>query len=540
MSDSKQFVMNADGQVTDIFELEHGRLEREIIDLNETYHVLTNDAGETYVVKIEEKSRYYEWDLYAPNRSGTLWQSVREGYGNAIGAATLAYYGLTDAWAAAFDTAAQTASTATTSVSTPVSSSDDEAVSDADLSSGQTDLDDSVADDLHNASENLLHEAAENEGDETLEHLNGADDDGDDLTENHTNDTSFEETEVFVNEAGEIVAAQEQDDTVIVGGEVYVETHDDVYVARSGKILREYDAPDGQEYEYRTHTEGHFDLRDDGIYEVDDTASTETLLYSFSGLSSTDLQNHQVLQKSDDIVVDGLIVGMKIHDDDADDLIDNVLVALDGDDHLDAGDGDDWLFAEQGDDTAAGGQGDDNISGGDGDDVLTDSWGDDYIDAGSGDDVVLSFNGMDSITAGAGNDTVYGGRGDDTIAGGDGDDVILGDTRLAFSRGDDTISGGAGDDILQGGFGADVFVFAPTDIGADKIQRIADGSQDFELSIDRIDLTAFTDVSADNVTDFISTSVDGNAVFAKDDVSVEIIGVSETDLTVDHFLFLVV
>lgn len=153
---------------------------------------------------------------------------------------------------------------------------------------------------------------------------------------------------------------------------------------------------------------------------------------------------------------------------------------------------------------------------------------------------MLSFNGMDSITAGAGNDTVYGGRGDDTIAGGDGDDVILGDTRLAFSRGDDTISGGAGDDILQGGFGADVFVFAPTDIGADKIQRIEDGSQDFELSIDRIDLTAFTDVSADNVTDFISTSVDGNAVFAKDDVSVEIIGVSETDLTVDHFLFLVV
>lgn len=92
MSDSKQFVMNADGQVTDIFELEHGRLERETIDRNETYHVLTNDAGETYVVKIEEKSRYYEWDLYAPNRSGTLWQSVREGYGNAIGAATLAYY----------------------------------------------------------------------------------------------------------------------------------------------------------------------------------------------------------------------------------------------------------------------------------------------------------------------------------------------------------------------------------------------------------------------------------------------------------------
>lgn len=53
-----------------------------------------------------------------------------------------------------------------------------------------------------------------------------------------------------------------------------------------------------------------------------------------------------MLQKSDDIVVDGQIVGMKIHDDDADDLIDNVLVALDGDDHLDAGDGDDWLFAE--------------------------------------------------------------------------------------------------------------------------------------------------------------------------------------------------
>ena len=76
-----------------------------------------------------------------------------------------------------------------------------------------------------------------------------------------------------------------------------------------------------------------------------------------------------------------------------------------------------------------------------------------------------------------GADRLIGGAGNDTLEGGAGDDVIV---------------GGAGADTLYGGAGADIFVFASGD-GADEIK-------DFEVGIDKIDLsgagvTQFSDLS---------------------------------------------
>lgn len=75
----------------------------------------------------------------------------------------------------------------------------------------------------------------------------------------------------------------------------------------------------------------------------------------------------------------------------------------------------------------------------------------------------------DTLIGGTGNDTLDGGGGDDLLIGGDGDDLLIG------GRGHDTLDGGAGNDTLvfgpgdlaTGGAGADRFVVAALDSGAD-------------------------------------------------------------------------
>jgi Ca2+-binding RTX toxin-like protein len=77
-------------------------------------------------------------------------------------------------------------------------------------------------------------------------------------------------------------------------------------------------------------------------------------------------------------------------------------------------------------------------------------------------------SGADRISGGAEQSQIWGGDGDDTLNGGGGDDVLI---------------GGAGRDRLSGGAGADLFVGDVTE-GRDDIL-------DFELGVDRIDLSAW-------------------------------------------------
>ncbi len=123
----------------------------------------------------------------------------------------------------------------------------------------------------------------------------------------------------------------------------------------------------------------------------------------------------------------------------------------------------------------------DKLAGGDGDDTINAGGGMDQVHGGGGDDV---------IDGGAGRDKLYGEAGDDTLKGGAGNDVLKG------GDGDDTLEGGADGDWMQGGAGADTFVFAPgsaPSIGSDSIG-------DFTSGEDKIDLSAFSGVSFDDLT----------------------------------------
>ncbi len=83
-------------------------------------------------------------------------------------------------------------------------------------------------------------------------------------------------------------------------------------------------------------------------------------------------------------------------------------------------------------------------------------------------------------------DEIFGTVGRDTINGTSGDDVIWGDGQtdsLYGLDGDDRLIDGNGRDFLYGGAGADTFVFFK--------DGISDRIEDFELGIDRIDLSYF-------------------------------------------------
>lgn len=140
-----------------------------------------------------------------------------------------------------------------------------------------------------------------------------------------------------------------------------------------------------------------------------------------------------------------------------------------------------YSYGSRVDDVITGGAHDDVFSGWAGDDVLRGGGGDDQLDGdipGFGD---------------AGNDEIYGDAGSDTITGAGGNDILYGGSdadRLSGDDGDDTLIGGEGADELWGGSGADVFVFAPGDVGL--AYALRDKIEDFEVGIDRIDLSAFT------------------------------------------------
>ena len=110
--------------------------------------------------------------------------------------------------------------------------------------------------------------------------------------------------------------------------------------------------------------------------------------------------------------------------------------------------------------------------------------------AGQGDDMVFGNQANNRIYAGPGHDMVFGNDGDDQLWGRSGDDVLRGD------NGDDEIIGGPGHDLLIGGLGADTFVFSPRD------GNYADHIADFRHEQDKIDLTAFDDISSVTELDY--------------------------------------
>jgi Ca2+-binding RTX toxin-like protein len=218
----------------------------------------------------------------------------------------------------------------------------------------------------------------------------------------------------------------------------------------------------------------------------------------------------------------------------------------DDNDTLYGGEGDDDLYGEAGDDTLRGGEGHDSLYGGAGNDMLYGGGGEDLLEGGEGDDILYGGEGDDDLYGGANNDTLYGGAGRDNLYGGEGDDTLHGGTeadRLDGGEGDDTIHGGEGRDIIDGGADDDVLYggegndniwggsgsdvidggkgndnltgdnyIGPRSGSVDTFVFQADHGNDniemFKVGEDKIDLTAFTDITSfDDLT--ITSSAQG-------------------------------
>ncbi len=134
------------------------------------------------------------------------------------------------------------------------------------------------------------------------------------------------------------------------------------------------------------------------------------------------------------------------------------VLALAGDDTVNAGSGDDVLDGGEGTDTLAGGDGADQIAGQQGGDTLRGGPGNDLIWGGQ----------LDGIAGDAG-DLITGGDGDDELLGQEGEDRLYGDFEDGTGTGNDLIYGQQGDDVIDGGGGNDTLIGGPNSTTGDQI-----------------------------------------------------------------------
>jgi serralysin len=117
-------------------------------------------------------------------------------------------------------------------------------------------------------------------------------------------------------------------------------------------------------------------------------------------------------------------------------------------------------------------------------------------------ETVFGRSGDDLIFARSGNDRLFGGDHNDSISGEDGDDRLnggFGNDSLSGGNGVDQIVGGAGSDIAAGGTGPDVFVFRQSDLPTIVSGAARDRITDFAIAEDRIDLSSYDTLAADEL-----------------------------------------
>lgn len=183
----------------------------------------------------------------------------------------------------------------------------------------------------------------------------------------------------------------------------------------------------------------------------------------------------------------------------------------------------DNLTGDSGANALRGAGGRDDLAGGEGADTLAGGAGNDSVDGGAGRDRLLGEAGNDTLDGGAGDDVLTGGAGDDHAQGGEGDDALSGDA------GADRLDGGLGNDTLTGGGGADQFVISAGD----------DEIADFDVTIDRIDLSAFAGFDSLADVQAVAFTFAGNVVLQGGSLpgSVILTGVTEAELTAANFIF---
>lgn len=121
--------------------------------------------------------------------------------------------------------------------------------------------------------------------------------------------------------------------------------------------------------------------------------------------------------------------------------------------------------------TIFGTQGNDNIRGTSKNELIVALEGDDTVDAGSGNDCVVGGVGNNKLTGGSGNDVLSALSGNDKMDGGSGNDKVfsgLGNDTLIGGSGNDILNGETGNDSADGGTGADICVVSGTKKACEK------------------------------------------------------------------------
>lgn len=211
-----------------------------------------------------------------------------------------------------------------------------------------------------------------------------------------------------------------------------------------------------------------------------------------------------------------------------------------GADTIGGGQGDDMIMGGDDGDVAAGGAGNDSITGEGGDDTMGGSYGADTLEGGEGNDSLGGGFGQDELSGGAGDDAIGGGEGDDMVYGNAGNDFLAGGGRndeIFGGTGEDTINGGAGDDIMTGGADADLFIFNNlVDGEADVILDFEDGTDMLRLrGVDGQGMQGRFDALDISNTTYMGQSA---AVVEYNGHTITLAGVSQSDLSVDDFMFI--
>jgi Ca2+-binding RTX toxin-like protein len=182
---------------------------------------------------------------------------------------------------------------------------------------------------------------------------------------------------------------------------------------------------------------------------------------------------------------------------------------MDGDDTLDGGDGNDFLFGGLGIDSLNGRDGDDAMFGGDGNDDLTGENGNDWLYGNAGHDVMNGGEGNDILDGDAGRDTLNGGTDNDELHGDGGADILKG------QDGNDFIEGGAGADNLSGGADDDIYYYASTAHGRDRILDFNTDQDQFHFKA-----SAFGVEGGYNVVEGLTFIANNNPFAQTDDATV--------------------
>ncbi|WP_322890617.1 MULTISPECIES: calcium-binding protein [unclassified Yoonia] len=281
------------------------------------------------------------------------------------------------------------------------------------------------------------------------------------------------------------------------------------------------------------------------VHAVTGNKSAAHIFGSKNNPHNMDSSGAQIMYGSDgDDVIDGNSGNDTIYGGLGNDLIAGGI----DNDLLFGGAGDDTIWGGDGNDIIYGGSGHDHLEGNRGNDLIIDGLGNNVMHGGRGHDRLFAFSGINTMHGDAESDLLVGGFQSDVLNGGAGNDVLRGDAS-GFFGGSDTLIGGAGNDFLMGGVGADTFVFKPNEgnniIAAFDLNAVEFGpagyrasatGADFEPGIDKVLLSSFAGISAENVFSFLRQGSDG-VVFYAERTSITFYDLTLGSMSVDDFVF---